>query len=72
MGKKVLSGSVVESFEDSEAELLSSLNSQHLVRHSSLTGLDKCKLCPFQNLNFSTWEQKRIEKDFIVSQLPYA
>lgn len=35
-GKKALLGSVVESFGDSKAELLSSLNSQHLVRHSSL------------------------------------
>lgn len=44
---------LVESFGDSETNFLSSLNSQHLVQHSSLTGLDKCELHPFQNLNFS-------------------
>ena len=52
MGKKALSWLNCGSF-GFKADFLSSVNSQHLVRHSSLAGLDKCELCPFQNLNFS-------------------
>lgn len=52
MGEKALFWLTCVSF-GCEADLLSSVNSPHLVQHSSLAGLDKCELCPFQNLNFS-------------------
>lgn len=44
----------LESFGDSKAHFLSSLNFSHLAWPFSLTGLDKFKLCPFQNLHFSS------------------
>lgn len=44
----------LESFGDSKAYFLCSLNFSHLALPLSLTCLDKFKLCSFQNLHISS------------------